>query len=413
MTRPNLLAWIFTVALAGVFTSALHAAEDQIAPAAVSTPTAESAPTIQATPPAVATPMAIATPTLVESSPLAPSAKSTPKVDDLVAVFNPDLYAVDANRKPVTPMVNMFTHPASDIARDVVGNTWFNFLVFLPFLVLPEVMLLYVIWKFRARGDGRKSATFMGNHSLEIMWTAIPCLALLVVSVPVWHVLWKMELPPANQKDAMNIEVRGKQFAWDYKYQDHQLSIGQDVTGFQEPLVLEKGKTTILNITSNDVNHAWWVPAFGVKKDAIIGRYTYTWFTPETEGLFKGQCAELCGQGHGIMIISSVVVSPERFADYLAVQHHRNDTLKTWNQLDPSVNDVDQSTLDQAVTTYFAKSHSAERQLALRYWIATNYASCARQRQMGLSKDDVIARGAQRRILLDRAIDRVLAVAVK
>ena len=425
MTRPNLLAWIFTVALAGVFTSALHAAEDQIAPATVATPTAQTAPTAQATPTAVATPTATATPTakatptatatptLVEASPLAPSAKSTSKVDDLVAVFNPDLFAVDANRHPVTPMVNMFTHPASDIAREVVGNTWFNFAIFLPFLVLPEVMLLYVIWKFRARGDGRKSATFMGNHALEIMWTAIPCLALIVVSVPVWHVLWKMELPPANQKDALNIEVRGKQFAWDYKYQDHQLSIGQDVTGFQEPLVLEKGKTTILNITSNDVNHAWWVPAFGVKKDAIIGRYTYTWFTPETEGLFKGQCAELCGQSHGIMIISSVVVSPERFADYLAVQHHRNDTLKTWNQLAPSVNDIDQSTLDQAVISYFAKSHSAERQLALRYWIATNYASCARRRQMGLSKDDVIARGAQRRILLDRAIDRVLAVAVK
>ena len=413
MTRPNLLAWIFTVALAGVFTSALHAAEDQIAPATAATPVPVAAPTTVSTPTPEATQTAVATPTLVESSSLAPGAKTTTKVDDLVAAFNPDLFAVDANRHPVTPMVNMFTHPASDIAREVVGNTWFNFLIFLPFLVLPEVMLLYVIWKFRARSDGRKAATFMGNHALEIMWTAIPCLALIVVSVPVWHVLWKMELPPANQKDALNIEVRGKQFAWDYKYQDHQLSIGQDVTGFQEPLVLEKGKTTILNITSNDVNHAWWVPAFGVKKDAIIGRYTYTWFTPEIEGLFKGQCAELCGQSHGIMVISSVVVSPERFADYLAVQHHRNDTLKTWNQLAPSVNDIDPSTLDQAVITYFAKSHGAERQLALRYWIATNYASCARRRQMGLSKDDVIARGAQRRILLDRAIDRVLAVAIK
>ena len=181
MTRPNLLAWIFTVVLVGVFASALPAAENQIAPAAANTSIT------------------------VESSPLQPRVKTAPKVDDLVAVFNPDLYAVDANLQPVTPMVNMFTHPASDIAREVVDNTWFNVLVFLPFLILPEVMLLYVIWKFRARGDGRKSATFMGNHTLEIIWTAIPCLALVVVSVPVWHVLWKMELPPANQKDAMNI----------------------------------------------------------------------------------------------------------------------------------------------------------------------------------------------------------------
>jgi len=167
MTRPLLLAWIFTVALVGV--AALSAAEDQIAPVAPVAPIAS------------------------EASPLQPGVATTPKVDDLVATFNPDLYAVDANHHPVTPMVNMFTHPASDIAREVVDNTWFNVLVYLPFLVLPEVMLLYVIWKFRARGDGRKAATFMGNHTLEIIWTAIPCLALLVVSVPVWHVLWKME----------------------------------------------------------------------------------------------------------------------------------------------------------------------------------------------------------------------------
>ena len=388
MTRPNLLVWFLMLAV--VCATALPAAEHSLAPAPAATANANA----------------------TAASPLAPVSPQA-HVDELVALFNPNIYALDANNRPVTPMVNMFTHPASDIAREVVDNTWFNFLIYLPFLVLPELMLLYVIWKFRARPDGRKSATFMGNHTLEIIWTAIPCLALVVVSVPVWHVLWKMELPPVNQKEAMSIEVRGKQFAWDYKYQDYQLSIGQDVTGFQEPLVLEKGKTTILNITSNDVNHAWWVPAFGVKKDAIIGRYTYTWFTPDTEGLFKGQCAELCGQGHGIMIISSVVVDHQQFDSYLAMQRHRNDTLKTWNQLLPSQDTVDQAALDQAVTTYFAKSHSPERQLALRYWLANNYASCARQRQMGLTPDEVVARGSQRRLLLDQAIDRVLAIAAK
>lgn len=379
MIRPNPLAWLLALALFSA--ASLHAAEESMAP-------------------------------VVENS-LVPQAQVKPSVDQLVATFNPDLFALDGNKRSVLPITNMFTHPASDIAREVVDNTWFNFLIYLPFLVLPEVLLLYVIWKFRARGDGRKSATFMGNHTLEIIWTAIPCLALVVVSVPVWHVLWKMELPPANQKDALSIEVRGKSFAWDYKYQDHQLSIGQDVTGFQEPLVLQKGKTTILNITSNDVNHAWWVPAFGVKKDAIIGRYTYTWFTPDTEGVFKGQCAELCGQGHGIMVISSVVVSPERFADYLVLQRHRNDTLKIWNQIAPVADKVDQAALDQAVTAYVVKGHSPERQLALRYWIATNYACSSRQRQLGMTKDAVIARGIERRALVDQALDRALAIVSK
>jgi cytochrome c oxidase subunit 2 len=338
---------------------------------------------------------------IVES---APTTAATPT--ELVKIFNPDLYALDGKYDPTTKITNMFTSPATDIAREVQFNTWFNIIVYAPFLILPQLLLLYVIFKFRDRKDGRKPATFMGNHTLEIIWTAVPCLALVVVSVPVWTILWKMELPPENAKDAINIEVRGKSFAWDYKYMNEELSfgIGQDVTGFQEPLVLAKGRTTILNITSNDVNHAWWIPAFGVKKDAIIGRYTNTWFTPDTEGFFKGQCAELCGQGHGIMIISAVVVSPERFAVYAGLQRHRNDTLKVWTALQPSIATVDRPALDEAVKNYLAKGGGPERQLALRYWIANNYACIQRQRQAGLTRDEVAARATERTALIDQVL---------
>ncbi len=348
----------------------------------------------------------------VEKSATAAAPAAAADVDQLVATFNPDLFALEADKRtPVTKITNMFTSPASDIAREVQYNTWFNILVYAPFLILPQFLLLYVIFKFKDRKDGRKAATFMGNHTLEIVWTAIPCLALVVVSVPVWGILWKMELPPAKAKDAVNIEVRGKSFAWDYKYQNEELgfAIGQDVTGFQEPVVLEKGRPTVLNITSNDVNHAWWIPAFGVKKDAIIGRYTNTWFTPDTEGFFKGQCAELCGQGHGMMIISSVVVNHERFADYAAVQRHRNDTLKVWNALQPSVEKVEPKAVDEAVATYLAKGSSPQRQLALRYWIASNYVSASRRHQASLNPVQVLAQGRERRALVDDAIARTLA----
>jgi cytochrome c oxidase subunit II len=341
-----------------------------------------------------------------------PAVTAPADIDHLVATFNPDLFALEADRHtPVTKIANMFTSPASDIGREVQYNTWFNILVYAPFLILPQFLLLYVIFKFKDRKDGRKSATFMGNHTLEIVWTAIPCLALVVVSVPVWGVLWKMELPPAKAKDAVNIEVRGKSFAWDYKYQNEDLgfAIGQDVTGFQEPLVLEKGRTTVLNITSNDVNHAWWIPAFGVKKDAIIGRYTNTWFTPDTEGLFKGQCAELCGQGHGVMVISAVVVDHARFADYAVVQRHRNDTLKVWNALQPSVEKVEPKAVDEAVAAYLTKGATPQRQLALRYWIASNYVSASRRHQANLSPEQVLAEGHDRRALVDDAIARTLA----
>lgn len=342
----------------------------------------------------------------------APAPAPTPSVETLVSTFNPELFALEADHKtPKTRITNMFSAPASDIAREVKDNTWFNTLVFMPFLVLPLVLLFYVIFRFRDRGDGRKPATFMGNHALEIVWTAVPCLALVVVSVPVWQVLWKMELPPANAKDALNIEVRGKKFAWDYKYQDYQITIGQDLVGVQEPLVLPKGRTTMLYITSNDVNHAWWVPAFGVKKDAIIGRYTNTWFTPDTEGYYKGQCAELCGDSHGIMIISSVVVSPELFKDYLSLQRHRSEALAVWKLLQPSVAQVDQEALSKAVSAYVEKGRTPERELALRYWIASDYASVERVRQLDQTRPQVHARGVERCALLDQTLSQTVAVA--
>lgn len=400
MIRFRPTSWYRALALAALVACALPAAETAVEkPAAVS--------------PAAAVASAAATAPAVPAAETAAVAVA-PSVDSLVATFNPNLFALEADGKtPVTKISNMFTSPASDIAREVQFNSWFNIVVYAPFLILPQILLLYVIFRFRDRKDGRKAATFMGNHTLEIVWTLVPCLALVVVSVPVWKILWKMELPPANAHNAINIEVRGKSFAWDYKYQNEELNfaIGQDVTGFQEPLVLEKGRPAILAITSNDVNHAWWVPAFGVKKDAFIGRYTNTWFTPDTEGFFKGQCAELCGQGHGIMVISAVVVGRELFADYVAVQRHRNDTLKVWNALQPSVEKADQAAIDQAVSAYFAKGRSTERQLALRFWIASDYVSTSRQRQAGLTSAQVLARGQERRATLDQAIERALAVA--
>jgi cytochrome c oxidase subunit II len=330
-------------------------------------------------------------------------------VDELVSTLNPDLYALEDGKRPATKITNMFTSPASDIARDVQFNTWFNILVYMPFLILPQILLLVVIFKFRDRKDGRKPATFMGNHALEIIWTVIPCLALVVVCVPVWKVLWKMELPPENAKDALSIVVTGRQFAWDYKYQDQGVQVGLDASGFQEPLVLQRDRTTILNITSQDVNHAWWVPAFGVKKDAIIGRYTNTWFTPDTDGFFKGQCAELCGQGHGIMIISAVVVGRELFDTYLGFQRQRTDAGKVWNAVSPTVESVDAAALTDAVRGYLTKDRSPQRVLALRYWIASHVASVTRRAQPGIAADQVRSMATERRAQVEAIIAQHLA----
>jgi cytochrome c oxidase subunit 2 len=309
-------------------------------------------------------------------------------VDRDVELFNPNIYAVDAAGNPVHGSKSAFLEPASEIAREVTWVTWFSALVFLPFLVLPLLLLLYVIFKFRDHGDGRKPATFTGNHTLEIVWTIIPCIALTVVSIPTWFVLDRMEAPPVDKKDRMAVRVTGKQFAWDYKYMGFykdekadekvELAVGQFL-GIQEPLVLAKGRTVELHMTSDDVNHAWWIPAFGVKKDCIKGRFTYAWFTPDTTGVYKGQCAELCGDGHGIMIILARVVEKPEFARYLELLRVKDDTLKVWSTIQPPPGTaIDDKALRDAVTGYLAKGRSPERQYALRYWIASNYATLQR-----------------------------------
>jgi len=310
-------------------------------------------------------------------------------VDHDVDTFNPNVYSLDeSGHGPKHVTRSPFTDPASDIARQVTSVTWFSSLVFLPFLVLPLLLLLYVIFKFRDTGDGRKPATFTGNHTLEIVWTVIPCVALVVVSFPTWFILDHMEAPPVHQKDRMAVRVTGKKFAWDYKYlgiykdakaeEKQEIAVGQFL-GIQEPLVLAKGRAVELHMTSDDVNHAWWIPPFGVKKDCIKGRDTYAWFTPDTIGFFKGQCAELCGDGHGLMIITAVVVEKPDFARFIALQRVKDDTLKVWTAIQPPPGTaIDDKVLREAVAGFLAKGRSPERQYALRFWIACNYATLQR-----------------------------------
>jgi len=295
-------------------------------------------------------------------------------VESLVTTFNPDLWG-----REIT-MTSTWTGPASNIAKDVLDNFWFSFLVFVPFLVLPQVLLVYAMLKFRDRGDGRKSATFMHNTKLENLWTAIPILALAIVAIPVYPLLYKMELPPKDADNALAITVRGKQFAWEYDYKREGINVGNDlVSGQQEPMVLVKDRVTTLRITSNDVNHAWWVPAFGVKKDAIIGRFNNTWFTPDRVGNFKGQCAELCGDGHGVMIISAVVVEPAQFETWQMLQKHRDQAKKVWDALIAWETGKPEDGLRQALAGYRGKFLGDQQaDFALQYWMAHNQTSFAR-----------------------------------
>jgi len=327
--------------------------------------------------------------------------------------FNPDIFALNDDGSPKFPMIHAFgADAASDIAHDVSQNNTFNLLVFLPFLIAPQVLLLIVIFKFRDRGDGRKPATFMTNHKLETIWTLVPCLALIVVAVPVVRVLYNMELSPQSvdtndTSQATVIKVTGHQFWWEYEYKgETAIDFGHDIVANQEPCMLVLGRPAVFTFTSGDVTHAWWVPAFAIKKSAIRGRGTNAWFTPTRLGVYKGSCAELCGEGHGIMFISAMIVTPSDYELWKTMARHRADTDEVWGLLQPldGSDPAPDDKLHAAVDKYFATDQSPGRRFALRYWIATNYQALHRCPSYPGRKDELDAHEAERKAKIESLV---------
>ena len=194
-------------------------------------------------------------------------------------------------------------------------------------------VMIYSIINHR-KSKGAQPASFHESTTIEVIWTVIPFVILVAIAVPATKTL--LDLEDSSSPD-MNIKVTGWQWKWEYNYIDEdgvsffsnldkasndarQLGSGTDVTtvdhyllNVDNPIVVPVNKKVRLLITANDVIHAWWVPALGVKRDAIPGFVNESWFKAEKEGVYRGQCAELCGKDHGFMPIVVKVVSE---ADY-------------------------------------------------------------------------------------------------
>ncbi len=205
------------------------------------------------------------------------------------------------------PITNWLTQPEGPLAHAIRSNFLFSMATIMPFLFLAEGLLLYCIVRFRAKPGGRL-ATFHENLRLEVLWTVIPALTLVITAVPTYQTMRKMEVPP---KSDLVVGIIGHQFFWEYRYPKYGVSFAE------EALVVPAGKVVTLNLSSVDVVHSWWVPAFGVKQDAFPGRITNAWFKAENPGHYKGQCAELCGKLHAKMYIDVNVVTPEEFEGWL------------------------------------------------------------------------------------------------
>jgi len=178
------------------------------------------------------------------------------------------------------------------------------------------------------KSKGAKPATFHESTTVEIIWTIVPFLILIGMAIPATKALIAME---NTSNPDLTIKVTGYQWKWGYDYLDDGVSFMSTLTTPREqienqqdkgenyllevdnPVVIPVDKKVRLLITANDVIHAWWVPDFGMKKDAIPGFVNDMWIKADKEGTYRGQCAELCGKDHGFM---PIVVEVKNEADY-------------------------------------------------------------------------------------------------
>ena len=238
-----------------------------------------------------------------------------------------------------------FQNPASDGMRDIVN---FHNNLLLPIIIAISVfvlfLMLYACVRFRASANPNPSKR-THNVTVEILWTLIPCLILIVMAVPSFKILYKQDTIP---KADLTIKAVGYQWYWGYEYPDENIIFDsymieeKDLTADQPRLlsvdnevVVPVNKVVKVLITANDVLHAWALPAFGVKRDAVPGRINETWFKAEKEGTYYGQCSELCGIKHAFMPITVKVVSEEDYQEWLsearlkfAKEEVENDKLK-------------------------------------------------------------------------------------
>lgn len=219
-----------------------------------------------------------------------------------------------------TATTHWISDPASTLAERVRLNTAWTIGVIFPFLYGPILTLLYVAFRF-SKPKNPKASSVEENVSLEVFWTITPAIILVVMAVPAYGVLRYIDnLPELSEEDPHYVvDVTGRQFDWFYSFPKYGVEIVDDGSGDQ-PLYLPVNRIIMMNGTSSQVNHAWWVPAFGVKFDVIPGRINPAWFRPTKEGFFKGQCAELCGSLHAFMWIHVNVVPEAEFFEWIIEQ---------------------------------------------------------------------------------------------
>ncbi|HEY3461108.1 MAG TPA: cytochrome c oxidase subunit II, partial [Casimicrobiaceae bacterium] len=242
-----------------------------------------------------------------------------------------------------------FQPPVTPIAREIVTLHDLIFWICVAIFIGVFGTMFYALFKHR-KSVGHKAEQFHENTTVEVIWTVIPFLILIFMA---WPATKTMIAAHDTAAADLTVKVTGYQWKWNYDYVQEgfgyystlKTSLDQ-IEGrapkdehylleVDNPLVVPVGAKVRMLVTANDVIHSWWVPAFGVKQDAIPGFVRDTWFRAEKEGVYRGQCAELCGKEHGFMPVVVEVKSKDDYAKWLADQKQKlaggADANKTWD----------------------------------------------------------------------------------
>ena len=239
------------------------------------------------------------------------------------------LSGLESIGKPV-PGGTSFQPAVTDLARDILwlDNMLLIFVIAMSLFVIG--LLAVVVLRYNKRSNP-EPANFTHHSALEITWTVVPVLILVVIGTFSLPILFKQLEIPETQ---VTIKATGNQWYWSYEYPQHgfefdSFMLGKEELeeyGYQEdeyllatdyPLVVPVNAKVRMQIAGADVIHAWKVPAFGVHMDAVPGRLNETWFEADTEGVYFGQCSELCGKNHAYMPIVVKVVSLDTYEKWV------------------------------------------------------------------------------------------------
>ena len=220
-----------------------------------------------------------------------------------------------------------FTLPEQASTTASAVDSLYNFIMGISVIGFIGLMgaMFYFMWKYRRRSDSDKTAYITHNNKLEFLWSFIPMLIFVGIAIWGWRVYLTLDNPPA---DAETVYVTGRQWQWSYKYKN-----GVEIV---DDLIVPVGTPIVLDMTSTDVLHSFYVPSFRLKKDVVPGMRTRAWFNANQVGEFRIFCAEFCGTAHSRMYGYVKVLSKEDYAKWMSAKEYekanRKETLADMGQ---------------------------------------------------------------------------------